>query len=477
MERTRNRIRRRLAVGVTACAVVGSALASAPLTAAQAGPPRATGATAAAQHSRAATGSGIVRAWNAWAGEAAKAACLAPVDNPLTESRAYALMHIAVHDALNSIRRRYAPYVYDGRAPRGASVPAAVAAASRGVLVPTLLAIPAPFPPACGQAGAAYVEARYAEAVAAIPDGPAKVAGLAVGSDAADAVLGARAADGSDTPLVDPTFRQGAEPGQWRFTPGTPFAFAPGWGDVDPFVLEEAGQFMPPPPPALTSRTYTRDLLEVKRLGGDGITTPSERTAEQTEVALFWVESSPLAWNRIARDVAASRHFGEWASARLFGLLNMAMADGYVASFRTKYTYLFWRPVTAIREAAGDGNPFTSPDPTWTPLVTTPPIPDYESAHAVEGAAAVAVMRGVLGTDHVRFTACSLTLPAGQRCSDPQPVLRSYARLSQASAENAESRVLVGFHFRTAAQRGIQLGTAIGSVAVRSEMQRVPANR
>lgn len=417
----------------------------------------------------------VVRMWNEWAGEAATAACIAPTDNPLTESRAYALMHVAVHDALNAIQRRFEPYAYDGRAPRGASVEAAVAGAAHGVLVPAFLAIPAPFPAECGQMGAALIDSRYQRALADIPAGPARTAGLAVGAAAASAVLKLRADDGSDSPLVDPNYPQGTAAGQWRFTPNVPFAFGPNWGDVDPFVLASADQFLPPPPPDLGSAQYTRDFLEVKRLGGDGVTTFSERTDEQSEVAQFWVESSPLAWNRIAREIAGSRRLDEWASARMFGLLNMAMADGYIASFTSKYHYRYWRPVTAIREAAADGNPNTVADPGWTPLVTTPPIPDYESAHAVEGAAAAAVLRGVLGTDRVRFAACSLTVPDGGRCSDPSPVLRSFTRLSQAAVENGESRVLVGFHFRTAVTQGLRRGTAIGHLAVTSQLQRVPS--
>ncbi|HEX6887502.1 MAG TPA: vanadium-dependent haloperoxidase [Candidatus Nanopelagicales bacterium] len=422
-------------------------------------------------HGRASNGE-VVLQWNEWAGEGAKAACLAPADNPLHESRAYAMMHVAVHDALNAIHRRYESYVYGVRAPRRASAEAAVAAAARGVLGPTFLATPAPFPPACGQAGQAFVEARYRDALAAIPEGPAKAAGLEVGTAAAAAVLQLRSSDGSGAPLVDPGFPQGTQPGQWRFTPDAPLAFGPSWGTVAPFALTSSDQFLPPPPPDVTGARYARDVWDVKRLGGDGITTPSARTPDQTQVALFWLESSPLAWNRIARSVIRTRKVDAWETARMFALLNMAMADGYIASFASKYRYRFWRPVTAIREADADGNPLTQGDPTWTPLVTNPPIPDYESAHAVEGAAAAAVLRQVLGTDRVTFSTCSLTLPAGQRCSDPDPVLRSFTTLSQAARENGRSRVLVGFHFRTAVHRGIQRGTAIGDWAVSTQLRR-----
>lgn len=436
----------------------------------------AAGASPASSHDRPrSTPADAVLAWNAYAGEAAIAACIAPVDNPLTESRAYAMMHLAVSDALNAIDRRYEPYAYDGAAAAGASPTAAVAAAARDVLVPTLLELGAPFPPECGQAGAASVEARYVQELAAIPDGAAKTAGMETGRAAAAAILAARTDDGSDTPLVDPAYPQVSTPGIWRFTPDRPFAFAPGWGSVTPFALDDAAQFLPKPPPDLTSRKYARDVREVKALGGDGVTTPSARTPEQTEIALFWLESSPLSWNRIARTVSASQDLDLWESARLFGVLNVALADGYIASFTTKYHYDFWRPVTAIREASTDGNRRTVADPTWTPLVTTPPIPDYESAHAVEGAAAVAAMRGVLRTNKVAFSTCSLTLPAGSTCADAAPVLRHFTRLSQAAAENGESRILIGFHFRTAVEKGLDVGRDVGRTAVAEVIR--PARR
>jgi hypothetical protein len=208
------------------------------------------------------------------------------------------------------------------------------------------------------------------------------------------------------------------------------------------------------------------DFAEGKRLGGDGITTPSERSAEQTEIALFWVESSPLQWNRIARTVSAETRLDLWEQARLFGLLNMAMADGYISSFETKYHYNYWRPVTAIQTADTDGNPNTSADPTWTPLVGTPPIPDYDSAHSVEGGAASKVLKRFFGTDHISFTTCSLTLPPGGTCTDATPILRHFTGFSQAAEENGFSRILVGFHFRKAVDEGIEHGRKIANRAV-----------
>jgi hypothetical protein len=421
-----------------------------------------------AQATRAASGDAdAVTAWNANAGEAAIAACISPAEDPLHESRLYAMTHVAIHDALNAIDRRSRPYAWDGRAKRGASPDAAVAAAARDVLVALLNEITDPFPPACSQAGVASVEADYAAALGAIPNGRAKARGVKVGQAAAAAILSLRAADGADTPLIVTDYPQGTAPGVWRFTPGFDFAFAPGWADVTPFVLKDSSQFRPGPPYAVTGRKYTADFEEVKRLGGDDSTTPSARTADQTEIALFWLESSPLQWNRIARGVSADTGLDPWKNARLFGLLNMALADGYIGSFETKFqAYNYWRPVTAIQTADTDGNPDTTADPDWTPLAPTPPIPDYDSAHSVEGGVAAQVLERFFGTNRISFKTCSLTLPTGSTCDDASPVFRSYSSFSQAREENGLSRILVGFHFRKAVEEGIDHGRAIGDLAV-----------
>lgn len=262
---------------------------------------------------------------------------------------------------------------------------------------------------------------------------------------------------------------------EYRFTPGTPFQFAPGWADVTPFVLRSSDQFRASKPDKVTSKKYAADYNEVKALGGDGVTTPSARTSEQTEIALFWVESSPLQWNRIARTVAADVGLDVWDSARLFGLLNFAMADGYISSFETKNHYSFWRPVTAIHEGDNDGNPRTIGDASWTPLVGTPPIPDHDSAHAVEGAAAARVMQKFFGTDAIAFETCSLTLPAAQACGGASEVLRSFGGFSEAAAENGDSRVLVGFHFRNAVDEGLEHGRDIANRTVSRALRPIPS--
>jgi len=433
----------------------------------------ALGAVVASASAHPAVRSDAVSVWNANAGDAAIAACLAPTNNPLHESRLYAAMHAAVHDALNAIDRRSRPYAFALQRPlRGASPDAAVAAAARGVLVPLLQQLPAPFSD-CAPASVVGVEDDYAAALAAIADGRAEEQGVQLGRAAAAVILALRTDDGADTALFDTAYPQGTTPGAYRFTPGFSFAFAPGWADVTPFVLRDSSQFRAAAPYDVTTRRYTADFAEVKRIGGDGVTTASERTAEQTEIAHFWVESSPLQWNRIARTVSAARSLDPWQDARLFGLLNMALADGYIGSFETKYLYNYWRPVTAIQTADRDGNPHTSADPTWIPLVPTPPIPDHDSAHSVEGGAAAAVLTRFFGTDHIGFATCSLTVRPGNTCTDASPTLRRYRGFSQAANENALSRILVGFHFRNAVEAGIEHGRKIGNRAARRYLRPV----
>ena len=448
------RLRRFRLLGLAACLATGVSLA---------------GATASGSE----PGANAVTVWNANAGEAAIAACSLGGHAPL-EARMYAMTHAAIHDALNGIDRRSRPYAASLAAAPGASPEAAVAAAARDVLVPVLGSLSFFLSAACVDAGIASVEADYTAALGAIPNGTAKTRGVALGHAAAAAILALRSVDGYDTPLVDPNYQEGTAPGEYRYTPGTPFAFVPGLGeDLTPFVLEDGSQFRPGPPYSLTSRKYAADVNEIQHLGGDDDTTPSDRTADQTEIALFWVESSPLAWNRIARTVADAEGLDPWESARLFGLLNLAMVDGYIGSFEAKYHYRFWRPVTAIRLADIDGNPATTADPTWTPLLENPPIPEYDSGHAVEGGAAAEVLRRFFRTDGMSFSACSYTLPAGQTCGDASPTLRHFTSFSQAADENAVSRIYVGFHFRDAVETGTRHGERIANLAVDQFLQPV----
>jgi hypothetical protein len=421
-------------------------------------------------------GGDAVILWNARAGEAATKACIAPLDDPFHESRMYAMMHIAIHDALNAIDRRFQPYAFDKRVEPGASTEAAVAAAARDVMVALLGQLPRDLPfitQACIDAAVASVETAYTAAIAALPDGPAKAQGIAAGQAAAAAILARRAADGAVGPFLNSSCPQDTSPGKYQCTPGFQFVAFEVWGKVTPFALEDSAQFRPGPPYAVTEKAYTADYNEVKSLGGDGSTTPSARTADQTEIAYFWWESSPLKWSRIARTAAANSGFSPWQNARLFALLNMALADGYVAMSATKNHYSYWRPVTAIRAGETDGNPDTAGDPAWTPLRPTPPNQDYASGHSIEGGVGAEVLKQVFGTDGVSFQDCGVKLPAGSACGDPSPVLRSYSSFSQAATENAFSRVLIGFHFRKSIEEGTQYGRKIGERATTTYLRPV----
>jgi hypothetical protein len=409
-------------------------------------------------------GGDAVTVWNANAGVAATAACLAPINNPVHESRLYAMMHVAIHDALNAIDRRSHPYAFHAQADAGASPEAAVAAAARYVLVPLIAQLPLELhTQACIDTGVASVEAAYRAALAVDPhSGHAKAQGIVVGKAAAAAILALRADDRAVGPFLHHACAQDTNPGEYQCTPGTPFIAFEVWGNVTPFVLKDSSQFRPGPPYVVNRKKYTADFNEVKWLGGDDVTTPSARTADQTEIALFWSESSPLKWNRIARTVSADRGLSLWENARLFGLLNLALADGYIAMAATKNHYNYWRPVTAIQTGDTDGNPDTMGDPTWTPLRPTPPNQDYASGHAIEGGAGAEVLTQFFGTDEVSFQDCGAALPDGSTCSDATPVFRSFTSFSQAAAENAYSRILIGFHFRKSIEEGTRYGQRIG---------------
>ena len=263
--------------------------------------------------------------------------------------------------------------------------------------------------------------------------------------------------------VPDFAFPQGTAPGEYRFTPGTPLAFGPRLGEAQPFVLNDGSQFRPGPPHAVTDKRYTADFNEVKRLGGDGVTTPSARTADQTQIALFWVESSPLQWNRIARTASLHAGLDLWENARLFALLNMALTDGYIGTFETKYHYNYWRPVTAIQMAATDGNPQTVADPTWTPLHDRRlrfPTMTRDTPSKVG--------RAPRSWSASSVPITSASAPAARRCpreasaASKATVVRRYSSFSQAAAENGLSRILVGYHFREAVDVGIDHGSKIG---------------
>jgi hypothetical protein len=217
---------------------------------------------------------------------------------------------------------------------------------------------------------------------------------------------------------------------------------------VRPFIIDLVEHELEGPQP-VTSVQYARELEYLKKIGSAASTT---RTREQSEIARFWYEDSPLGWNRIANTAIRQRGLDPWSAARAFALVNFAMADGFIAGFEAKYRFRFWRPETAIRQAAFDGNPMTEADPAWQPFLITPPVPDYPSTHTVLGWAAAEVLIDILG-DRVRYSATSLSLPG---------VTRDFRGFSAAAQENGDSRLYAGIHFRYAVREGRRQGRSIG---------------
>jgi PAP2 superfamily len=360
--------------------------------------------------------------------------------NPMAQSRTLAIVHAAIHDAVNAVDRRFESYTPGLAEAPGASLEAVVATAARDVLV-TLL-----------PEQAALVEAEYSRAIALVADGSAKAAGVATGKASAAATLTRRARDGAAEAAVPYLPRSG--PGEYQFTGPFDFAAQPGWGKVKPFVVNLREHALPGPQ-SLATEEYARDLAHVLAIGGEKSTV---RTPEQSEIAKFWYEDSPLGWNRIANSAIRQRNLDPWNAARAFALVNFAMADGFIVGFEAKYRFRFWRPETAVRQATTDGNPRTEPDASWKPFLITPPVPDYPSTHTVLGWAAAEALIAVLGDD-VPFVADSLTLPG---------VTRRYDKLSVAAEENGLSRIYAGIHFQHAVKDGKRQGRSIGRATAKA---------
>jgi len=386
-------------------------------------------------------------------------------------TRTLAMVQVAVHDALNAISRRYDAYYFEGPADPAASPDAATAAAAHTVLVGVVGSFGTP-----AQKGAtlALVDQAYATSIASVTDGPARNKGVAVGRAAGAAILAIRKDDGATR---DAPYTPGMGPGKWRPHPNPvpanpPIANAdlargylpsavPGWGNVTPFTLLSASQFWLPGPPALTSATYARDYNEVKGIGGKVSTV---RTDEQTQIARFWFEG-PGAWNTIARTVATTRGLDTRDSARVLALMNMAMADAYIAGWKIRYVYDSWRPVTAIREGDNDGNDATVGDLTWDSHQNTPAVSDYPSTQSTFSAAAAVALASALGGDQANFTVTSGKPFEG--------ITRSFTSFSQAARESADSRVYAGIHFRSACEDGLSLGRKVGQRAATLYLQPV----
>ncbi len=375
---------------------------------------------------------------------------------PLPAIRDLAIVHAAIYDAVNAIDRSYTPFFADVKASRGASLEAAAAQAAHDTLT-------ALFPAHQGT-----YDATLAADLQGIPPGRARQ-GVAVGQAVAQQILDWRSTDGSSAQVP---YTPGSGPGVWQPTPPAfAPAFAPQWGHVTPFAIPSGSMFRPPPPPALTSAEYTAAFNEVKNLGA---AVGSTRTADQSQIAQFWYGTTPPGsavgsvtpagyWNQIAQDM--SQRFGDSLvqDARLFALLNLSQADASIAVWDAKYTYNFWRPVTAIRAADTDGNPDTAPDPAWSSFLITPPHPSYISGHSGVSSASAAILADFFHRDAISFSFSSDSTPG---------VTRSFASFSAAAQEASDSRVYAGIHWRFDVQRGAVVGHSVGDYVFTHFLQR-----
>jgi membrane-associated phospholipid phosphatase len=376
--------------------------------------------------------SDVIVAWNGMAHDLAFAE-----DQFLTfkGQRALAMMHLAMHDALNAIVPVYETYAFTGRV-RLAHPIAAAAQAAHDVLL-------SQYPG--HQAALADQLTRW---VAHVPGGVLRDRGILLGQATAAAVVARRNGDGWN---FQGTYEFGEGPGRYQTTPPwNGFVAWPGFRFAKPFVLEYPHQFRPSPPPPLRTKAYARALGEVQKYGAAD---SMHRTSDQTAYAVWWMEFAEGSVNRLARQLASDRQMPLWRAARMFAHIGVALYDTYVATWDAKYEYAHWRPYTAVRAADTDGNPNTVPDADWESLRPAPPFPEYSSAHAAACAASFGVLADAFGRN-LTFTMETTTAPPGMPT-------RTFESFSAAAAECADSRVRLGFHFRYATDAGLALGQRI----------------
>jgi hypothetical protein len=413
----------------------------------------------------------VVLQWNAVALDAVKndyALGQTPEqEGPTRASRALAIVQAAIYDAVDAVDRQYTPYLVDVQAKPNTSLVAAAAQAGHDTLT-VLFPLQQPL-----------FDKALAASLTRIASGPAQ-RGIQLGAFVAQKILAARQNDGSANNV---SYTPDTDPGDWQPDPLHPTqkALTPGWGQVSPFCMVSGSQFQVPPPPPLGSAAYAAAFDQVKALGGDGITTPTVRTPEETQIGIFWgydgspgIGVPPRMYNQIAQVLAVQEGNTVVQNARLFALVNLALADTGIAVWDTKYTYNFWRPITAIRDGALDGNPLTTADPNWTPLGApadngsgpnfTPPFPAYTSGHAGFGAALFRTLADFYGMNTIHFTIGSDEFNGITRDQHGlvRPVVtRSFNSFSQAAEENAQSRIYLGIHWIFDKQEGLLQGREV----------------
>ena len=400
---------------------------------------------------------------------------------PTRTSRAFAIISVAMFDALNSITHRHEPYLTELSGFNNADVTAAVSTAARD----TLLAL---YP----QQSRLFTTA-YSSAMSGVPTGTPRNRGMTLGRRVAAAILAERSNDNSNS----------SQPYNFSFLPGfhqpdplhpNQGVHVPKWGTVDPFVISNVHSHLSPPPPALDSFEYAVAYQQLLNFGGDGIEYPTLRSSRETVTGIFWaydgtpgLGTPPRLYNQVVRTIAIQKRNAVEQNARLFALVNLAMADAGIQCWYTKYYYQLWRPVVGIRYGDFDTNEFTIGDPDWTPLGApatngagdgvnfTPPFPAYTSGHSTFGAAAFMVTSRFYGTGDIRFRFTSDEYNGINRGSDGKvrPVVtRVYRNLDEAILENAVSRIYLGIHWWFDASAGIDSGIDIADEVYNSVLQR-----
>ena len=390
----------------------------------------------------------VVLDWN----EIAVKAAIANGQNPFAQARTVAIVQLAVFEAVNSITGDYRPYLGSIVAPRGSLTDAAAIEAAFEVLHAYFLG------------SGTTLDAARASSLAAIPDGDAKTNGIATGAAAAAAMIALRANDGSSPAQFK--VPGPAVPGQYQATPSCPIVngVAVGaffhWQNVTPFGIQRATDFLLSPPPALTSNAYAKTYKEVKTVGDINST---ERPQDRADVVHYYAASSPThVFNQAARQVAQQQQRTLSENARALALLNMAISDSLVASFYNKYHYNFWRPETAIRAGATDGNPKTETDPSFMPFIVTPCFPSYPSNHGSGGNGGAEVLRRLYGEAGHSITLSNPAIPS---------IVLQYTSFSQITDDISDARVYGGIHFRTDQDAGAVLGRAVGAAVYKKNLR------
>jgi hypothetical protein len=343
-----------------------------------------------------------------------------------------AYMNLAVYNAVNAIDGRFRPYKYSLNAPAGASADAAVVEAGYRMLVYLL------------PDQATFLTAQYNSSLAAIPDGDAKTKGQILGLASANALIALRANDGRGASMPY-TFPSVPTPGIWILTPGATVPQTPWVGQMRPFTFDDPARFLPEPPPDLGSDTWAQDYNEVRALGELNSTA---RTPEKTQQAQFWLDHGASQYGRMLSTIAIQRHLNVPDTARLFAMSYTAYADAFIGCMNAKYTYSFWRPVTAVQNGDIDGNSDTVADPSWFPLVPTPNHPEYPSAHSCVTGALAETLAAFFGTSKLRISIDSVVTGT----------THNFGNIQDWQTEVGNARIYAGFHYRFSVRQGLILG-------------------